>query len=102
MFLGQVWSATYEMIKRHSEIEPVITELCVTDDDFNMLSLTLHERNLILGGDTVPDKESIISKITAVHEVTLILQRNFLNLLADFRKVFDYTCWRLILLTKKL
>ena len=75
------------MIKRHSEIEPVITQLCATDDDFNMLSLTLHERNLILGGDTVPDKESIISKI---------------NLLADVRKVFDYTFWRLILLTKKL
>ena len=68
MFLGQVWSATYEMIKRHSEIEPVITQLCATDVDFNMLSLTLHERNLILGGDTVPDKESIISKITAVHD----------------------------------
>ena len=54
-----------------------------------MLSLTLYERNLIVGGGTVSDKESIISKIIAVHEATLLLQRNVINL-ADVRNVFDY------------
>lgn len=83
------------MLKRYSEVQPVITALCSDDEVLNELAMTLSERNIILGGGSVPAESSILNKVNAFDEATRLIHKRDFNI-ADARQAFDFStsCWQ--------
>ena len=77
------------MLKRYSEVQPVITALCSDDEVLNELAMTLSERNIILGGGSVPAESSILNKVNAFDEATRLIQKRDFNI-AYARQAFDF------------